>query len=159
MDAKRYTLSTIMNTTHLKSLRLGVLVAAALLVAEGAWSLQLAAEDRSLFDGAFAIGNLVAALGLLQKQAWSRLYVYAAAALLLVTCTSYVGRAAMLGEFDALPISVVGASLAPVLTLCVLSISSAEMVRRYFRAVSDLPAAEAGHEKFVVTRGPRAITN
>ena len=148
-----------MNTTHLKSLRLGVLVAAALLVAEGVWSLQLAAEDRSLFGGAFAIGAFVATLGLLKKQAWSRLYVYAAAALLLVTCTRYVGTAVMLGQFDALPMSVVGTSLAPVLTLCVLSISSAEVVRRYFRAVSGPPAAEAGQEKFVVTRGPEAIIN
>ena len=148
-----------MNTTHLKSLRLGVLVAAALLVAEGVWSLQVAAEDRSLFDGAFAIGAFVAALGLLKNQAWSRLYVYAAAALLLVTCTHYVGTAVMLGQFDTVPMRVVGASLAPVLTLCVLGISSAEVVRRYFRVVPGLPAAEAGQEKFAVTRGPQAIAN
>ena len=157
--AGRYRLSPIMNTARLNTLRLGVLLAAALLVAEAGWSLQLAADDHSVFHGAFAVGALVGALGLLQRRAWSRLAVYGATALLLVTCTYYIGSAALLGEFDALPMSFVGASLARVLTLCVLSISSAEVVRRYFRAVSGLPAAELRQERFVVTRGPRAITN
>ena len=87
------------------------------------------------------------------------MFVYAAAALLIVTCTYYVGTAVMLGEFESLPMSVVGASLAPMLALCVLTICSAEVVRRYFRAVSGLPATEAGQEKFVVTSGTEAITN
>jgi hypothetical protein len=148
-----------MNTAHLKNLRLGVLVAAALLVAEGVWSLQMAAEDRSLFHGVFAIGALVGALGLLEGQAWSRLCVYAAAALLLATCAYHVGTAVMHGEFNAVPMSLVVASLARVLTLCVLSISSAEIVRRYFRAVSGRPAAEAGQEKSMVMHNPQAITD
>lgn len=129
-----------MDTAHVQKLRLGVLIAAALLLAEGVWSLQIAVQDRSLFMGTFAIGAFVTAAGLLKSQAWSRHGMYASAAWLLVTCTYYFGTAFMLGQFGALPMSVVSASLAPVLTLCVLAISSAEIVRRYFRAVSGLPA-------------------
>lgn len=125
-----------MNPTHPERLRFGVLIAAALLVAEGVWSLQLAADDFSPLLGAFGVGAFLAALGLLKTQPWSRFYVYAAAALLIVACTRYTGSAVMLGEFDALPLTSVGASLAPVLALCVLSIWSAEVVRRYFRTLS-----------------------
>ena len=134
--------------------REGLLIAAALLVAYGAWSLMTAAQEHSVGLTVAGVVALHAALGLLRSRPWARFFMYGFSVLLIGTMTSYLYRAVSLGDYSDVPLPELATALAPGLGLVVLTVVGSVAVRAYFRALGP-PSEDVSHE----LEGPLGVSS